>query len=81
MPFAEQREALQAQVRNLEDLLKQAQAVSRNLEERTAELEGQTESFADDTTLAQVAGTARRARQELAALLKAVGVTRARLDG
>ena len=73
MSFAEQRKALAAQLTNLEDLLRQAQNVSRTLEERAAGAAAETETFADDTTLAAVATTAKRARQEIGALLRTVG--------
>ena len=63
MPFMEQRTALAAQLAQLEDLLRQAQGISRALEERTQAAADQTESFADDTALAHVAAAAKRARQ------------------
>ena len=76
MPFMEQRTALAAQLAQLEDLLRQAQGISRALEERTAAVADQTESLADDTALAQVAAAARRARQDLSALIRVVGGAR-----
>ena len=60
----------------LEDLLRQAQGTSRALEERTAAVADQTESLADDTALAQVSAAARRARQDLGALIRVVGGAR-----
>ena len=79
MPFTEQRAALATQLAQLEDLLRQAQGISRALEERTAAAANQTESFADDTALAHVAAAARRARQDLGALIRVVGGARGQL--
>jgi hypothetical protein len=72
----EHRTALAAQLAQLEDLLRQAQGISRALEERTQAAADQTESFADDTALAQVAAAAKRARQDLGALIRVVGGAR-----
>jgi hypothetical protein len=72
----EHRTALAAQLAQLEDLLRQAQGISRALEERTQAATDQTESFADDTALAQVAAAAKRARQDLGALIRVVGGAR-----
>ena len=79
MSFMEQRTALAAQLAQLEDLLRQAQGISRALEERTQAAADQTESFADDTALAHVAAAARRARQDLGALMRVVGGARSQL--
>ena len=79
MPFMEQRTALAAQLAQLEDLLRQAQGLSRTLEERTQAAADQTESFADDTALAHVAAAANRARQDLGALIRVVGGARGQL--
>ena len=81
MALAEHRDALAAQLGQLEDLLRQAQAASRGLEERAAVAAGDTESFADDTALAQVGAVARRSRQELGALLRAVATARGQIGG
>ena len=80
MPFMEQRTALAAQLAQLEDLLRQAQGISRALEERTQAAADQTENFADDTALAHVAAAAKRARQDLGALIRAVGGARGQLQ-
>lgn len=72
MSFAEQRQVLAAQLTNLEDLLRQAQGVSRTLEERAAGAAIETETFADDTALAAVSAAAKRARQDLSSLLRTV---------
>jgi hypothetical protein len=79
MSFAEHRTALVAQLTNLEDLLRQAQNVSRALEERAASAASETETFADDTAVASVTAAAKRARQELGALLRAVGSAKGQL--
>jgi hypothetical protein len=72
----EHRTALAAQLAQLEDLLRQAQGISRALEERTQAAADETEGFADDTALAQVAAAAKRARQDLGALIRVVGGAR-----
>jgi hypothetical protein len=81
MSFAEHRTTLAAQLTNLEDLLRQAQNVSRTLEERAASAAPETDTFADDTAVASVAAAAKRARQELGALLRTVGSAKGQLGG
>lgn len=68
--FAEQRAALAAELTRLEDLLRQAQGLSRALEERATTAAAQTETFADDTAVAQVLSVSKRGRQELGTLLR-----------
>ena len=80
MPFAEQRTTLEAQLAQVEDLLRQAQSICRTLEERAGSLAGQTETFADDTALAQVGAAAKRGRQELGALLRAMAGARSHVS-
>lgn len=79
MTFAEQRAALATQLGQLEEVLRQAQGISRGLEERAEAAASETESFADDTVVAQISSTAKRARQDLGALLRAVGAVRGNL--
>lgn len=80
MSFAEQRGALAAQLAHLEDLLRQAQGISRGLEERAEALQGQTDTFADDAALAQVSGVAKRARQDLGTLIRTVAGARVHVE-
>jgi len=69
MSFAEERAALAAELARLEELARQAQEVSRVLGERATAAAERTETFADDTVVARVASTAKRARQDLGALV------------
>lgn len=79
MPFSEQRAALSAQLEQMERLLRQAHNLSREMEERAEAAAGETESFADDTVVARAGAAAKRARQDLDALLRTVAATRGQL--
>ncbi len=72
MAFTEHRAALAAELARVEGLVRQAQEVIRGLDERAEAAERETETFADDTALAQVRATAKRARQDLGALAREV---------
>lgn len=76
MSFAEQRGTLTARLAQLSELLRQAQGICRSLEEQAEGLAGHTETLADDAAVAQIGATARRARQDLGAMLRAIDGTR-----
>lgn len=80
MSFVEQKADLAVRLRQLEELLRQAQSIGRSLEESGEALTGQTETLADDTALAQVSAAARKARQELSALMRSIASARAQLE-
>ncbi len=70
MAFDEHRATLAAELARLEELVRQAREVTRDLDERVEAAEGHTETFADDTALARVRATVKRARQDLGALTR-----------
>jgi len=76
MAFDERRAALAADLARLEDLARQARDVATGLDARAEAAEGETETFADDTALARVRATAKRARQDLGALARTLRETR-----
>jgi hypothetical protein len=81
MSFAEQRDDLSDQLQRLEDLLRQAQAACKALEEHAERLTGLTDSLADDMALARITGATRKSRQDLVALVRAVSAARDGLSG
>ncbi len=76
MAFDEHRAGLAAELARLEDLARQARDAANSLDARAEAAEGATETFADDTTLARVRATAKRARQDLGALARTLRETR-----
>ena len=76
MAFDEHRAALTAELARLEDLMRQARDAANSLGVRAEAASGETETFADDTALARVQATAKRARQDLGALARALRETR-----
>ncbi len=76
MAFDEHRAALAAELARLEELTRQAGDAVNSLDKRAEAAEGETETFADDTALARVRATAKRARQDLGALARALRETR-----
>lgn len=76
MSFVESRAELAAQLGQLAEVLRQAQGLGRSIETRVEGLSGQTETFADDTMIAQVGAAARRVRQEMGGLIRAVEAAR-----
>ena len=68
MSFEEQRAVLLAELTRLEDVLRQAQGISRALEERGAAAATETATFAHDTAIARVLSVAKRVRQEAGTL-------------
>ena len=81
MAFDEHRAALAEELARLDNLVRQAQGVGRGLEERAEAAAGETETLADDTALARVQSVAKRARQDLGALGRAVREARDTLRG
>ncbi len=81
MAFDEHRAALTAELARLEDLVRQARDVSNSLDARAEAATGETETFADDTALARVHASAKRARQDLGALARALRETRDVVSG
>lgn len=76
MAFDEHRAALTAELARLEDVVRQARDAANSLDVRAEAAAGETETFADDTALARVQASAKRARQDLGALARALRETR-----
>ena len=76
MAFDKHRATLAAELARLEGLVRQAQEATRVLDERVEAAAGDAETFADDTALARVRATAKRARQDLGALGREIRQTR-----